>query len=328
MSEGANWRPATWQLWWAVAAVALVLGAIVPALWLKAYCLGEAAGSQRPVAYHVTVHSESAEQRGAQPTEPPNSIFPMPTPTLGLPGKTTTSETTDYSAPEPDAFWHRFLCEINGADYTLAVFTVLLAIFTVALWYVTWRTLVHAQESAAQQAKDMKVSLDQSATLAQANLDQARASNDAVSQSERHARQELRAYVGVTGVRWETHWTTFRVVVTFKNHGKTPAYRLRISAAAEFAKEKTVFEEGQFIGAEVTIQPGEEQPMGVVVLNLPDHKASWGSFVNFKAGLFVWGEARYLDTFNEERITYFRLINRGGANKTQFSKCDAGNDTT
>src|SRR5665213_2289359 len=128
MFRGVNWNPGATLLWSVAGIVLLIAVAVLPALGLKAYCSTDY--SQQPIAYHITEDGEQSKYASPQTSEPPISIFSFGKSGLGLPSTIHRSETADYSAQEPNAFGRRFFCEINGADYTLALFTVLLALST------------------------------------------------------------------------------------------------------------------------------------------------------------------------------------------------------
>jgi hypothetical protein len=73
----------------------------------------------------------------------------------------TTYQRSPQKEPASETIWQRTARD-PVALYTLvlAVFTVVLSLGTLALWYVTWRTLVHAREDSKRQGKDAKAQLD------------------------------------------------------------------------------------------------------------------------------------------------------------------------
>jgi hypothetical protein len=123
---------------------------------LKPYC-SKAEDASNPMALHITEQYRHLDY--SNPLFVFGKTFPAPAEDVRR------SETQDYSTPQPHAFWRSFFCDINGADYTLAVFTVVLALSTIALWQVTRKTLQHGRQTAERQLRSyltVKASVPQS----------------------------------------------------------------------------------------------------------------------------------------------------------------------
>lgn len=152
---GKSRRLGIFQIATALGALGMIALATIPAFWLKSYC-SIAEPGQKPVAYHIAENSEHPKKGSAHGAEPSTSKLASPQTGFGEQKKVASPDAVNNMAPEPHSFWHGFFCEVNSADYTLALFTVLLALSTIALWLVTERTLRHAKAEAARQERDSR----------------------------------------------------------------------------------------------------------------------------------------------------------------------------
>jgi len=109
--------------------------------------------------------------------------------------------------------------EYSGA--WVALFTIALTVSTVGLWWVTRRTLRHAETDSERQASDMKESL----SIAKQAADAATAGNRAWIKIAAELKGPLT--FGSEKVSLET-------IVTVENVGKSPATRVRVSGGIGF----------------------------------------------------------------------------------------------
>ena len=110
-----------------------------------------------------------------------------------------------------DIWWH-----YSGA--WIAIFTVVLTVSTAGLWWVTERTLGHAQADAARQAKDMEASLAISKQAADAAV--------------AGQRPWLKVSVDIDGpLIFGPDIVDFFPRVTIKNVGKTPATNAQVTVS-------------------------------------------------------------------------------------------------
>src|SRR5882672_8216466 len=160
MSEGTFWgrSPAALLVF---GFVAFVIVATVPALLLGNYCSVENLNKE-PGAYRVTVDRIETQGGSTNPINPPINQT-----SLGaqFPGSITTTSRTEsayYPPKEVGNWWRKFACDITGADYSIALFTLVLALVTFLLWHSThklWRA-GEAQIKIAKLSTDAAVGIE------------------------------------------------------------------------------------------------------------------------------------------------------------------------
>lgn len=165
------------------------------------------------------------------------------------------------------------------AEYTLwlMIFTGVLAAGTLALWYVTHKTLRHA---------------------------------------ERTSQRELRAYVMVESVRIENAvpGRAPNAVVNVRNFGRTPAHHFShasmlgcqpfpLTESPPLVKEETDPEHPMAPSATQILAPRFSTPLSV---------ADYRAVETGTHALYVVGEMHYTDAFGDEHITRFCLFSGGG----------------
>jgi hypothetical protein len=139
-----------------------------------------------------------------------------------------------------------------------------------------------------------------------------RKAGEAIAQSERHARQQLRAYMTVTEVNCESgqEWP-IEFCLTLKNTGQTPAYRLRVKDGAMIAVNEPARGEIPLSSRddyETVLGPGDtcehhilkEDTMKIV--GLSQIKEIRDGTLTF----FIEGIIEYVDAFKNPQWTTFR----------------------
>jgi hypothetical protein len=222
------------------------------------------------------------------------------------------------------------------ATVAIASFTLTLKRATDRLWIAGERQLRHAQREASdarsrswreeRQTREQIDILQQSATATR---------NLAVNARDT-ARRELRAYVLVSGakVHYVDEPLRRRVEITIKNFGRTPAHNLRFWAGAgvrEFPLVSPLDQppDGLRISSDV-LPPGRASEMIVPIRRVHmDMESALQGGTSATAAIFIFGQITYLDAFNQERITDFRLMCWGeGFGSGKASPCEEGNGYT
>lgn len=178
-------------------------------------------------------------------------------------------------------------------------------------------------------------------TLLVWNLTEARRANriarEALAQSERHAKQELQAYVlPVGGNIMISSDGKLEVSITFKNCGQTPAHDVVT------AMERALVLDGD----ELKFDPWKEpinQSKGYIGPDIPHivkasktiAPADLEALKADKAGITIWGRVEYVDSFRREGWASFvykssgRQTNSFGEHIDAWSiaACEVGNET-
>src|SRR5712691_3254173 len=131
---------------------------------------------------------------------------------------------------------------------------------------------------------------------------------------ERHSERELRAYVFPVEIKIENFKTQTPIVgfVQVKNTGQTPAYKFtcyaKMTAGPFPQKDFSISEQTNLPVA--YLGPGETMwftPRGDHLLTNEQSEA----ITQGTAAIYVFGEIRYVDAFKKQRRTGFRAIARG-----------------
>lgn len=166
------------------------------------------------------------------------------------------------------------------SDGIIALFTIILAGSTIALWLsthflwkVTDKTLKHAEKTTERQ---------------------------------------LRAYMFVDGgsFSWSANHSAFRATVVIKNYGQTPAYETEVYAKAALfpaGAPKFNFSKTGLKSAKSPLGPGAT--MNVQKLALA-RAADLSPVINRKKQIFVWGIVLYRDAFGNNETLEFRCVNQ------------------
>ncbi len=155
MSEGANWKISNRAKRWLLAIGGFVLLATIPALYIKSQC--QAYGVQEPASYRIAIESPDKAQRSPGAKSGPITKLSLGEGFDGLIPAKERTEASYYAPKEPFDWWRHFLCEVNGADYVLALFTIVLALSTIFLWQETERLAEGAVDQSKQMAKSIAV---------------------------------------------------------------------------------------------------------------------------------------------------------------------------
>jgi len=152
---------------------------------------------------------------------------------------------------------------------------------------------------------------------------------------------ELRAYIGVSPIKWEIippdlltgSKRTFSARVKMVNHGQTPARKYSYSGDVLYVPVKSKSPSWEIVSSHIhwtdsSLNPGHEQgfsPFLETEFTVPMQDAIEAG----NANLFVYGRVAYTDVFSKtERRSLFRFkIGKGQIHKSDsFVHCDDGND--
>lgn len=147
MSEGR----VAWPFWsrhkMAIVIGGAALAAIMIPFSLNSTCSNsDAPGDQ--IAYRITESSKDRIAEGPSEKTVPITNFSFDPSINSTVGTITRTETGYYTRPNEEQWIKRFACNVNGADYVLAWFTIFLAISTFYLWRVTERLAQGADKQA------------------------------------------------------------------------------------------------------------------------------------------------------------------------------------
>ncbi len=167
----------------------------------------------------------------------------------------------------------------------------------------------------------------------------AKAAMRSVVIAEDAAKKQLRAYVNLFEVsaKWDADENLaarpVQITIGTRNSGQTPAHNVRSWVTADcFASPPDHFARPEFV------TPGSLGVQGAGQKNhfTIDRKALLGEgemsiWARGEEELYVWGEITYLDAFEVERKTSFRLFmpqHGVGADGGKFTSCSEGNEAT
>jgi hypothetical protein len=224
MSEGtpiSHSRAIGLAAFWALGAIALVLVCVYPLHLLNSYCAVQQDQDRiEKVLQRLNAKTEQPEEQrriGVNDSSRPFLISPS---LYGGGGYDQPESGRESPREEHESWWSNFLCSVNGSDYALAVFTFLLFVSTGLLWYVTERSLAHAQIDSERQARDMQKSLGISKQAA-----------DAAIAGQRPWLQLIVKLDGSFGLKEEGIWPGISVRV--KNVGNSPATHVQVAVVTE-----------------------------------------------------------------------------------------------
>ncbi|MEO9167810.1 MAG: hypothetical protein ABI230_05340 [Aestuariivirga sp.] len=192
-------------------------------------------------------------------------------------------------------FWDRTNCDpTTYFTLWLAVFTGVLAVFTIALWFVTLGIFRDSKDSSERQQ---------------------------------------RAYVMVEGLSLSRNPQSevgFGATVTAKNFGQTPAREV-IEWAQISVRSMPNTE--PFVKVDTPYPSKSVLAPGVYSTQIPTHSEISDAIkimiLMSKAAIFVCGEISYIDAFNKPRTTRYRFMCLGqGYNLGLFRQCEEGNEWT
>ena len=122
------------------------------------------------------------------------------------------------------------------ASYTLWLMLATTVAMAAAVW--TAYSTKELRDFAAQQAEDMKKSLEMTRNGIFAGNRQAKAAEDAIEQARQAAKNQLRAYIVQTAIDTKNILTTsLTSVIHLKNVGVTPAVRMAFRMAGAVVKK-------------------------------------------------------------------------------------------
>ncbi len=174
----------------------------------------------------------------------------------------------EQASKAPDSYVDSRTPDERIADYTLWLerLTGLLAISTIGLWWVTWRTLTHAEQSSERQ---------------------------------------LRAYIGVSVEMPEIKDNIITVILTTKNWGQTPAYELAYRFECRPFRSPITYKEILQIERPLAISPVLQPDRSIEQAIAYEFSKGELAVIRKGAGtfLYLWGVVRYRDAFKADRVT-------------------------
>lgn len=194
----------------------------------------------------------------------------------------------DYASSE---WW---LVYLTGA---LAAITFALALYTAKLWRTTHQLSKDARDASARQSAE---TIDAIAAAKQA----ANAATRSAVTAEKTAEHQLRAYVLVTSRHhfYDGGNGVFFAQVEIKNFGQTPAHNLSTICGFKTLRSGPPSDfdvPGDMEVVRRVLGPGDSQ---VLLVN-----SLFGKPAHGQVGCF-FGEIKYVDVFEKERRTRFRLL--------------------
>lgn len=143
------------------------------------------------------------------------------------------SETKSHDRPKEGAheaseFWTIGGRSLKITDTLLVVFTFLLFLATVALFWATRDLVEDAKHSGEVNSSNMQAAIAESRRSADAATHAADAARDSVRLAERTAERQLRAYVVIDKATVTLKDRRLTGVLEIKNSGQTPAYDLTV----------------------------------------------------------------------------------------------------
>ena len=162
------------------------------------------------------------------------------------------------------------------------------------------------------------------------------ATQDALRHAEETAERQLRAYVHVArgGIKFDSPETS-EWHLEIKNFGQTPAYNVRqwthIWITAWPLQETLPAPPADFQTAKSILAPGGLEIM--VWIKSPPIPTKSLPLIGTRSGtIYIYGEIRYVDAFQKERFTKYRLIYGGprdhGSGAGSLMPDHDGNDAT
>ena len=192
---------------------------------------------------------------------------------------------------EERAFWERTYCEpVAAFTLFLTIFTGILAVSTIGLWFATQSIL-----------RDAGVT----------------------------SRKELRAYVGVESVTiTDAHSAGIKIIIMFRNYGQTPAYDPYANIECDLFSE--ALNKGFVVGTKpdksYPINPTSAYGQQLFLTKLiPDQITA---LRRGESELCVWGKMTYVDCFGDKREAGLRVVMTGPINANTIIVLDDGNEAT
>lgn len=169
---------------------------------------------------------------------------------------------------------------------------------------------------------------------AEAARDAVTKANDTMEQAERHAQQQLRAYVFSfeRTVQIVDQGNAIKCWIKFRNSGQTPAYKCSVNVSTDIDHYPTP--------SESDIPPWSDDensclgPSDVMTFFwvLYPTKKEWNDLNSGKQAIWCRGVARYFDTFDVQRRTEFCFFvfgeEMGSGEKEMMLFASSGNGTT
>lgn len=186
----------------------------------------------------------------------------------------------------------------------LAVFTLLLFIFTAGLWWVTLQLGRDAKKAGERQASETNASLAITKTAADAAV-------RAVELSEKHIRSYV--FVSLDSAAIDAN-NCFFATLSAKNYGKTPATDVRCVSFGnlwQFPLDVELEPAVHLPGASKTSLGAGDGIKMFPTLHRPLKETEEAAIRAGQAAIYIWGEVVYLDVFNNKQSTQFRMYCTG-----------------
>lgn len=195
------------------------------------------------IAYRIVEPVKQSEKTSDQSISIPNANFSFLPHIRGVDKTVKNSETTYYLPEDKKTWLARFVCEVNGADYVLAWFTIFLAIST----FFLWRETQLLAKGAADQSEKMRLSIREQRRSALAGIVAAKAAKSAAKAATLNAQAAVGVELPILRVtkistsrdedfaKAKNDWfNNFYPKVEIKNYGRTTAFITDMQTAVYF----------------------------------------------------------------------------------------------
>jgi hypothetical protein len=276
----------------------LIVRAAILALVL---CCGAAwSGEPQKPKSNRGAQQSTAEQRGTESAP----VF--------VKGEVTTKK--DKTEADNDAKEREVKEETDASlvKYTgyLALFTLLLFVFTAGLFAVTFRLSRDAKATGDEHAGKMEKSITEAGRAANAMEKVAKATADNADRFQDMMRTQFRAYVSVEWVKalHQDDGFVFQMDMNFRNDGLTPAknvsYSMRIDVLPAILPADFDFAVIEPSLHDATMAPRQVFSVQQIMRRLPDEESEQAFDQGLKS-LYAWGTVQYEDIFGGKRATNF-----------------------
>lgn len=303
MSEGTHTQPLQLTIsrntiFWIVSGAALALYLLAVPLGLYGLCSAPEQYKET-IPGHISIHDQQIELHGNSPQRPP-----VRNPIVGktIPAQQAiehTAEATYYPPREPVGVWWRTaVCTVGLSDYLIGLFTLILAISTIGLWWQTERLARGADDQSEKMEKSIAASM-RSASAAERAAEASERNVAAMVGAERPIVWPS-ALINVGDPTDKQNWLkNCRPKLTVKNCGRTTVIVTEVIANIQVGKipaERPAPVQYDPYPEEIVIEAGQEHTFidysAREHLMLRDIEA----FVTDPTGkLHIFGEVRYRD---------------------------------
>jgi hypothetical protein len=229
------------------------------------------------------------------------------------------SETKSHDQPKEGAheaseFWTIGGRSLKITDTLLVVFTFLLFLATVALFWATRDLVEDAKHSGEVNSSNMQAAIAESRRSADAAKEAADVARDAVKLAEKTAERQLRAYVFADALEIRKFGTNEPLEgwLFLKNSGATPSYEFERGGKLMYTRfPATEFPQIEWGGIKGYLAPHGEIFFGPIPLPRALTAAETANVIAGTHAIYLFGKIKYRDAFGHQRGFEFRSYYRG-----------------